>query len=760
MLSYTASGTLYYGDTYGVISGVSLSAPTGASATAGSHEITVSGGFADNYDITHIKGTLSVSKASLTVTADDKSKTYGGADPVLSYTASGTLYYGDSYGVISGVSLSAPTGAAATAGSHEITASGGVAGNYDITHVKGTLSVTKASLAVIADDKTKVYGDLDPVFTVTYIGFVYEEDASYLGGALVLWRTTGEDAGDYNIMVEPTLSSPNYDIEFVRGNFAISRRSLEITASDTAKVYGTAVTFTGAEFAASGLLNGDTVTSVALQSEGTAVTAEVGSYVIIASGAQGTGLSNYTVSYIDGILIVSKATPSVTIWPSASGIAYGQALSSSTLTGGAGSVSGSFAFTSPAMIPNAGTYSASVTFTPADASNYNVVTGNVDVLVQSQTFTPVIPVPAPEPQPTPDPSPEPEGPYTLSLFSFYGQMTVLVMDSETVELPDGRYAEKVFVPTEYSSAIREDRAKGAIEVEINLARYDKNEPAAIEIEIPYEVLEAAQGMTVMILTDHGSLAFPPELVGTLAAAAKDITMTVYREPAQNLGIPAGTEPLAEALTVLTSVQGSTRITITMDLMLPEDDSLRQARLGMLSVYALHSDGASEVIFDLTHEIDYSQSPPILRSTSFLVDRFNRFVVVEPNQAHLETVVGVAGYTIAGNLRNMVPSYYKGSDTMMPIRMLQDFGVNYTWDQDTSTATMRYFDKTVVLTIGSTDAYINGVRTPIIGASGARMAPELAPGRTMIPLRFVSEHLGFKVTWDPTNLITIRLDTES
>jgi hypothetical protein len=60
----------------------------------------------------------------------------------LTYTSSGALYYGDSYSVISGVSLSSTTGAAATAGTHAITTIGGMAVNYSITDVNGTLTVT------------------------------------------------------------------------------------------------------------------------------------------------------------------------------------------------------------------------------------------------------------------------------------------------------------------------------------------------------------------------------------------------------------------------------------------------------------------------------------------------------------------------------------------------------------------------------------------------------------------------------------------
>src|SRR5260221_4560498 len=79
-------------------------------------------GTAANYDTTSATGTLTVSKAAaLTVTANDKTKVYGAHEPTLSYTVTGTTYYGDSaQAVVSGVALSTATGAAATAGTHTI----------------------------------------------------------------------------------------------------------------------------------------------------------------------------------------------------------------------------------------------------------------------------------------------------------------------------------------------------------------------------------------------------------------------------------------------------------------------------------------------------------------------------------------------------------------------------------------------------------------------------------------------------------------
>jgi fibronectin-binding autotransporter adhesin len=84
---------------------------------------------------------------------------------------------------------------------------------------------------------------------------------------------------------------------------------------------------------------------------------------------------------------VSKGTPTITTPPSASAITYGQALSSSTLSGGSASVAGTFTFTSPSTKPSAGTASQGVTFTPTDNANYNTASTSVSVTVNQKSIT-------------------------------------------------------------------------------------------------------------------------------------------------------------------------------------------------------------------------------------------------------------------------------------------------------------------------------------------------------------------------------------
>ena len=84
---------------------------------------------------------------------------------------------------------------------------------------------------------------------------------------------------------------------------------MTITANNASKTYGQTAIFAGTAFTASGLVNGDTVSSVTETSTGSAATAAVGTYPIVPSAATfSAGLSsNYTITYANGTLTVNPA---------------------------------------------------------------------------------------------------------------------------------------------------------------------------------------------------------------------------------------------------------------------------------------------------------------------------------------------------------------------------------------------------------------------------------------------------------------------
>src|SRR6185369_15933439 len=117
---------------------------------------------AGNYDFSFVNGTLNVKKVTLTVTADDKSKVYGDANPTFTASYSGFVNGDTPASLDMPVSLSTTATTASAAGTYPITPSGTADVNYTISFVSGTLTVTPAALTITADNKTKVYGSANP----------------------------------------------------------------------------------------------------------------------------------------------------------------------------------------------------------------------------------------------------------------------------------------------------------------------------------------------------------------------------------------------------------------------------------------------------------------------------------------------------------------------------------------------------------------------------------------------------------------------
>jgi len=145
----TYSGFLN-GDTTSVLGGSpSLTTTATVTSAVGSYTITVTVGSltATNYSFTSVNGTLTVSKAVLTVTANNASRAYGAANPTFTPTYSGFLN-GDTASVLTGAPVITTTATATSpVGSYPISPTIGTltAANYSFTFVNGTLTVGTAT---------------------------------------------------------------------------------------------------------------------------------------------------------------------------------------------------------------------------------------------------------------------------------------------------------------------------------------------------------------------------------------------------------------------------------------------------------------------------------------------------------------------------------------------------------------------------------------------------------------------------------------
>ncbi|PYJ97187.1 MAG: hypothetical protein DME23_16795, partial [Verrucomicrobia bacterium] len=102
-----------------------------------------------NYNVATAGVAIDVSKAPLTISANNKTKVYGAAMPGLTASYTGFVNGETAASLDSPVVLSTTANASSPAGSYPITASGAADANYTISFVNGTLTVTPAIKAFV-----------------------------------------------------------------------------------------------------------------------------------------------------------------------------------------------------------------------------------------------------------------------------------------------------------------------------------------------------------------------------------------------------------------------------------------------------------------------------------------------------------------------------------------------------------------------------------------------------------------------------------
>ncbi len=202
-----------------------------AGSAVSTYAITPSGLTAANYELDFVAGTLTVAKATLTVTADDKNVTYGEAAP--EYTVAYSGFVGeDTESVLTGeLAFACEYAAGSAVNTYAITPSGLTAANYELDFVAGTLTVAKAALTVTADDKNVTYGEAAPEYTVAYSGFVGEDTESVLSGELAIACEYVAGSAVNTYVITPSgLSADNYELDFVAGTLTVAKAAPAVTA--------------------------------------------------------------------------------------------------------------------------------------------------------------------------------------------------------------------------------------------------------------------------------------------------------------------------------------------------------------------------------------------------------------------------------------------------------------------------------------------------------------------------------------------------
>ncbi len=396
--AFTASyGGFVNGDTAASLGG-SLSFTTAATAASavGAYAVTPGGLTSANYTITFVNGTLTITPAALTISADNQSKLYGAPLPTLTVTYSGFVNGDTAASLSTPPAVSTTATAASHVGSYAITAAGATAANYTITYVAGTLTVTPTVLSVTADNQTKVYGAPLPTLTVTYAGFVNGDTPASLTTVPTVTTTAtpaSHVAGNPYGITASGAADPDYTFIYTPGTLTVTAAPLTVTAYNQTKVYGAALPALTVSY--SGFVNGDTATSLttapAVTTTATAASHVAGNpYSISANGAVDP---DYTISYVSGTLTVTPVA--LTISADNQTMVYGGSLPPLTASY-AGFVNGD----TPASLTTAPTLSTTATaashvglyaITAAGAadSDYTIsyVAGNLTITPAALTIT-------------------------------------------------------------------------------------------------------------------------------------------------------------------------------------------------------------------------------------------------------------------------------------------------------------------------------------------------------------------------------------
>ena len=181
--------------------------------------------YGSNYNEIFITGSFTIIKREITITIDKKEKTYGDIDPVLSAR------------VTSGITIDTdvPSGLlerviGENVGSYAITQGTYTYGsNYSESFVSNDLMIGKRAITIVADAKSKTFGDADPKLTARISAGVIQGTDTAIG---YLKREEGEKIGVYDINQGTYTYGNNYAETFISDSFTINKRIITFSIID------------------------------------------------------------------------------------------------------------------------------------------------------------------------------------------------------------------------------------------------------------------------------------------------------------------------------------------------------------------------------------------------------------------------------------------------------------------------------------------------------------------------------------------------
>ena len=250
-----------------------------------------------NYETAETAYTLRIDPKSVTVTANDASKTYGTSDPAFSAVVAGTLGADT-------VSYTIGRATGENVGDYAITPQGeATQGNYAVTFVPGTLRILSAGALVVNAES----------YAGTYDGAAHGGPAtpSVTDGTTLEYSTDGGQtwSEDYptatnvadSVSVVVRAETPNYTAATASYALTVSPKNVQVAAADASKEYAEADP--DLEATVTGLVDEEDEIAYELSRE---AGESVGVYAITATGEADQG--NYYVSFSGAVFTIGLSS--------------------------------------------------------------------------------------------------------------------------------------------------------------------------------------------------------------------------------------------------------------------------------------------------------------------------------------------------------------------------------------------------------------------------------------------------------------------
>ena len=278
----------------------SISTIVDNSSKVGKYDIVASGAVSDKYEISYIPGTLTITKAPLSISAGNYTKKQGDAMPVFKASYAGFKNGEDESVLTKQPVFSCEANDASAPAEYAVTISGAEAENYAISYEQGHLTVVEADAVVVrAKSYSRQYGDENPVFE-------FETDGAALDGTpeIVCSAVANSPVGSYTIEVKQG-SIKNYNVHFESGSLVITKAPLSISAGNYTKKQGDAMPVFMASYA--GFKNGENESVLTKQPVFSCEANEASAPAEYAVTISGADAENYAISYEQGRLTVVEA---------------------------------------------------------------------------------------------------------------------------------------------------------------------------------------------------------------------------------------------------------------------------------------------------------------------------------------------------------------------------------------------------------------------------------------------------------------------